>query len=247
MKYFIVADIHGFYSEFIAAVTQSGFNPSNPNHKLIICGDLMDRGSEAKQLEAYIYDLLRKHKVIFVRGNHEDLMLKLIDELPTLYGYICSSHPHVTNGTVSTLCQLTGMTAKEVMFNPYLAIETMHKTPFVNEIIPKSVDYFETPHYVFVHGWIPLDVDNWRNASKKEWEQARWYNGMNAAHCGVTLPDKTIVCGHWHTSYGHSYYEHNGSEFGDDADFSPYKAKGIIALDACTAYSHKVNCLVVED
>ena len=58
---------------------------------------------------------------------------------------------------------------------------------------------------------------------------------------------KTIVCGHWHTSYGHSKYEHKGTEFGEDADFSPYYGPGIIAIDACTAFSGKVNCLVIED
>lgn len=56
-----------------------------------------------------------------------------------------------------------------------------------------------------------------------------------------------IVCGHWHTSYGHSKYERKGTEFGEDADFSPYYGPGIIAIDACTAFSGKVNCLVIED
>ena len=48
-------------------------------------------------------------------------------------------------------------------------------------------------------------------------------------------------------SDGHSKYEHKGTEFGEDADFSPYYAPGIIAIDACTAFSGKVNCLVIED
>ena len=59
--------------------------------------------------------------------------------------------------------------------------------------------------------------------------------------------EKTILCGHWHCSYGHAVYEHKGSEFGSDADFSPYYGPGIIALDACTAHSRKVNVIVIED
>ena len=58
---------------------------------------------------------------------------------------------------------------------------------------------------------------------------------------------KTVLCGHWHCSYGHSVYEGRGSEFGPDADFSPYFGAGVIALDACTAHSGKVNVLVLED
>ena len=60
-------------------------------------------------------------------------------------------------------------------------------------------------------------------------------------------PEKNIVCGHWHTSYGHSTYEKRGSEFGEDADFSPYIAPGIIAIDACTAHTGMVNCVVISD
>lgn len=70
---------------------------------------------------------------------------------------------------------------------------------------------------------------------------------MEAARQGVIAPHKTIVCGHWHTSYGHARIEGVGSELGADADFSPCRAAGIIALDACTARSHRVNCVVIED
>ena len=36
-------------------------------------------------------------------------------------------------------------------------------------------------------------------------------------------------------------------EFGEGADFSPYYGDGVIAIDACTAYSGNVNVLVLED
>ena len=45
-KYFVTSDIHGFYNEFISALDRSGFNIDNPDHILIICGDIFDRGSE---------------------------------------------------------------------------------------------------------------------------------------------------------------------------------------------------------
>ena len=127
-------------------------------------------------------------------------------------------------------------------------------TPFYKNIIPAMVDYFETEHYVFTHGWIPCIpnrdksysyISSWRESDREQWNQARWFNGMDAAQ--TADENKTIVCGHWHTSYGHSKYEHKGTEFGEDADFSPYYGPGIIAIDACTAFSGKANCLVIED
>ena len=39
----------------------------------------------------------------------------------------------------------------------------------------------------------------------------------------------------------------DGDEFGENADHSPYYANGIIAIDACTAHSGQVNCLVIDD
>ena len=90
-------------------------------------------------------------------------------------------------------------------------------------------------------------IPEWREASEEAWNCARWINGMAAARAGVIEEGKTIVCGHWHCSYGHSNFEGNGSEFGEDADFSPCYGNGIIALDACTGHSGKVNVIVVED
>ena len=87
--------------------------------------------------------------------------------------------------------------------------------------------FFEdTEHYIFVHGWIPctpislsstekeyVPVPDWRNAGKEQWDKARWINGMEAAHAGIIESGKTIVCGHWHCSFGHAHYEHDGNEF----------------------------------
>ena len=53
-KYFVTSDIHGFYNEFIAALDRSGFNIDNPDHILIICGDIFDRGNQPLQIYTMI-------------------------------------------------------------------------------------------------------------------------------------------------------------------------------------------------
>lgn len=58
--------------------------------------------------------------------------------------------------------------------------------------------------------------------------------------------DKTVVCGHWHCSYGHAKME-DKPEFGYGADFSPFYANGVLAIDGCTAASGIVNVVVIED
>lgn len=53
-------------------------------------------------------------------------------------------------------------------------------------------------------------------------------------HYGVKEQNKTILCG-------------KGSQYDEDADHSPFYEDGIIAIEACTPLSKKINCLVLED
>lgn len=257
MKYYVTADVHGYFTELKTALAEQGFFDDSEPHKLVILGDLYDRGTEALRLQAFILDLLSKDQVILIRGNHEDLALDLLHNW-NRKSYL-QRHHHL-NGTVDTVCQLTGFSEREVFTQPDEVGKAFLQNPLIQTVIPTMVDYFETEHYIFVHGWIPctpislsstekeyVPIPDWRNAGKEFWDKARWINGMEAAHNGIVEPGKTILCGHWHCSFGHANYEHNGSEFEYDANFTPYRADGIIALDACTALSGKVNCIVIED
>jgi hypothetical protein len=127
-------------------------------------------------------------------------------------------------------------------------------------LLPYGLDYYETEHYIFTHGWIPCIIKghrpylkyeynpDWRLEETYVWQRARWLNGMElACKHGITEYGKTIVCGHFHTSYGHAIIDGQGEESGPNADYSPFYADGIIALDACTARSGRVNCIVIED
>ena len=249
MKYYITADVHGFYTEFHKALDEAGyFNDSDP-HKLIILGDIFDRGQEAVKMQEFILQLMEQDAVILIRGNHEDLF----EEMVTIDEGLPVRH-HVSNGTYGTALQLTGFDPTMAQIRHWDFAEAARETPYYRQIIPATVDYYETAHYVFVHGWIPSIRErdggysyysDWRETGPEGWRHARWYNGMDAAQS--CMEEKTILCGHWHCSYGHSKYEGRGSEFGPDADFSPYYGPGIIALDGCTAHSGKVNVIVIED
>ena len=248
MKYYVVSDLHGFFTPFHRALTEAGFFDDSQPHKLIVCGDLLDRGKEAQEIVKFVLDLMEKDEIILIRGNHEDLFVDLV----TKDGGVAYRH-HKHNGTYDTALQLTGLTPAEAFTHCFAFAQAARNTDFYQQIIPAMVDYFESEHYVFVHGWIPCIPESdgysyysdWRGASAYEWARARWYNGMNAAR--TCMEEKTIVCGHWHTSYGHAKLEGKGTEFGLNADFSPYYAPGIIAIDGCTAQSGQVNVLVLED
>ncbi len=260
MRYYVIADPHGFYTYLVEALKEKGFFEDKEPHTLIVCGDLLDRGKEAIKMQDFICDLIAKDQVILIKGNHEDLFQNFLSGIWNYakQGYM-NSH-HYSNGTVDSCLQLTNMN----MFDAEIFVDSfadkIKNTEFYKIILPKMVDYYETNNYIFTHGWIPCVAsgyggtadsfkydNNWRNLGKEDWQFARWYNGMLAYSQGVKEPNKTIVCGHWHCSYGHAKLERKGSEFGTDADFSPFISKGIIALDACTVISKKVNCIVIEE
>jgi hypothetical protein len=244
-KLFVCSDVHGYFDEMKKALDEAGFDPENESHWLITCGDNFDRGPSPASVMKYLMNLPRK---ILVRGNHEQLFENLCErEFP--YSYDNS------NGTTRTVLQLGFSDDFQECCNTALNITK----PFFNEM----VNYFETKNYIFVHSWISvINKDglpahytqnrqfkfnpDWRNATQKEWDDAMWKNPFDMVARGLNQTGKTIVFGHWHCSKGWADAE-GRSEFDEDARFDPYYGDGFIAIDACTAYSGKVNVLVLED
>ena len=200
--------------------------------------------------------------MIYVLGNHEELLIDCLQQISRgdVFEIASGMSHHYSNKTWHTLLQISDMSENEAYRNPNELVRRVMNSPLYRKLLRECVDYYETPNYVFVHGWIPCHTEgyrpyirytfdpDWRKADEMSWRKARWFNGMElACKHRMTLKDKTVVCGHYHTSYGHAHIECNSPEWGEGADFSPFVADGIIALDACTAYSERINCLVIED
>lgn len=276
MKYYVIADPHGFYDILMQTLTESGFFTDPEPCKLIVCGDLLDRGEEPDEMQRLMAGLLKQDRLIYIRGNHEDLMERLLTDLETGYGMDrieCGESYHVKNGTWLTALQLSGMSHREGICRPEVLIQRVKRSLYYSMLMPAALNYFETEHYVFTHGYIPCHAiqgspkyerykdfyrnANWRDASPEEWGYARWYNGMEfACQRNLYLPDKTVVCGHFHCSYGHANIEGEGAENGSRAIYTPFYGQrpyqpdaplAVIALDACTKVSGIMNCIVLED
>ena len=261
MKYFVVADVHGFYDEMKAALDAAGFDANNENHTLVSLGDAIDRGKRPNEVIKYFVNLPRK---ILIRGNHEDLLDILMSSSEGPYSH------DLSNGTYNTLIELAskyhkinyGTSIGKQMarymdwfdLRMYAKRETTYRQ--YKELL---VDYFETPKYVFVHGWIPTlkktSIDrgkicyyyeyykDWRKGTAGDWNDARWSSGIDCTVQQIFEPGKTIVCGHWHASAWHEVFE-GKKEWEDN---SPFFSENVIACDTCTALSKKVNVVVLED
>ena len=238
-KLFVLSDIHGHYSEMKKALDDAGFDPENESHIFVSCGDLFDRGME----NVAVYDFVRglKHKIL-IRGNHEDMLYK------TFVGR--SLLPHSSyNGTDITIRQLLGEGAIDedgrFVGEPYKA-----RIGELMDFIDAMIDYYETDEYVLTHGWVPIILEdrtpiidpNWRDASSIEWGEARWLPWQQLYETNVKLEGKTIVCGHRPARMGVMFDQSREPD-----DSSIFYGEGMIAIDAGTVRSGRVNILVIEE
>ena len=252
-KFFVTSDVHSYFDELMTALNEKGFDKDNKEHVLCICGDLFDRGSQTVELFEFVKSLKEQDRLIYIRGNHEDLLFDCVKEIKM--GRIPRGH-HFSNGTVKTICQFCNQN-EWIMYDPTWRdriCETMQ--PVLDFISDNCVDYAEIGDYILVHGWIPAyqGVNDFRGATSEEWKSARWENGMEMwKNLKCRVEDKTVICGHWHCSWGWSHIRRERKEFpaanreGWEKSFEPFVDDGIMAIDACTAYSGLCNVVAIEE
>lgn len=129
MRYYVVSDIHGYYTQMKSALEKAGFFSDTTPHKLIMLGDLFDRGHEAKQLQQFILEQMEQDKIILIRGNHEDLFVELVTtDAGMPYSY------HKSNGTYDTALQLTGFDPVMASIRHYDFADAAKDTPFTKRL-----------------------------------------------------------------------------------------------------------------
>lgn len=234
-KIFVVSDIHGNYSLLKKALDKVGFDKDDDNHLLVCCGDYFDRGHENVEVLKFFERL--KHSVL-LRGNHEDMLLKLLETGKVLpHNYI--------NGTLQTLTDFFGKFSIDPVDD---TIDFSGKTRTIDrlcEFINETDNYFETENYVFVHGWLPENCNSQEarvKASDQLWEKARWEKWIDKYNGERPLVNKTLVCGHMPVFYADKFDISRSQECVDI-----FYGEGIIAIDAGTCSSKQVNVLVIED
>lgn len=258
MKIFAIADIHGHYTEMKRALDKAGFDESDANHLLIVCGDMFDRGRESLQIYEYLKHLTDVGKAIVIRGNHESMFIDY------LTGKSVSPWNYMKNGENETFAEFLHETSP---FESWCLFENIVEPTFgdfarwlqivVNQINEEYHDllpwleslpyYYETEHYIFTHGAIDTKAKDWHKPHCEMyrytgWEALVWNDGTFFGE-DIKNTDKTVVIGHFSTEHLRSMYDlpydgHNTLYRNDNR---------VIALDACTIVSKQVNVLVVEE
>jgi serine/threonine protein phosphatase 1 len=231
-KFFVLSDIHGHYDELTTALEKAKFDTTNNNHKLIVCGDLFDRGSQNVAVYLFLKELKAKNKAIIIKGNHElffnDLDKKLPDRVHFNYQY------NAFNKTISEFSKLaindlTQYTNKELKTR----IEANY--PGFLNWLKKLPFYYETKNYLFTHAGLQLNV----SLENNDWPKSVWTESesLEAIDLKKYNINKKLVMGHRPTIIL--------GELDFDIHYSKDQQK--IYIDGGIAYNGKINVLVIDD
>lgn len=243
-KLYCTGDVHSHYDELMLALDQAGFDINNEEHIFVSCGDLLDRGGFPSKCLKFVNNLPDNRKIL-IRGNHEELAKDVIRR-----GFLGWHDWH--NGTAETIQWLSSYAQDPFAVSEEDVIESFAENPEWIKYYNSTVDYAEVGDYIFTHGWIPCGgtkdypvyETNWR---EKLFRDAAWLNGMDMWARGIRVPDKTVVCGHWHASWGHEHLHHLDPKLHDYKTMnSAFKDEGIIALDSTVARYKFLNVEVIE-
>lgn len=264
-KIFAVSDIHNDYKALIEGLGEADYDENNPSHLLVSIGDAFDRGNSALAVYEYLKRLSDEGKAIILKGNHTDFFSDY------LTGKSISHFNYTYNGTDETMADFLGRTKpfeswclldKGIQFptNKDFAEWISEARKEINEEYPELLEwlqerpyYYETKNYIFTHASIDTKANNWRKPhciyhQFNDWDACLWDDGSFFGK-DIKNTDKTVVIGHFGTEQLRKKYPELTTK--DKAE-NPYEIlirddEKIIALDATTILSHKINVLVIED
>ena len=176
MTVYAVGDIHGSLSklEIMLPLIRQDHDPDVSN-TIVFLGDYIDRGPDSRQVvELLMTEPLKGFKHVFLRGNHEDMMVKAMD------GDSRMMRIWVNNGGATTL--------KNFEDSPALRIDRcvawMRELPY----------YYEKYGYLFVHAGIrprlPLSYQQTEDMMwiREEFTNSEEDHGYVVVHGHTPLP-----------------------------------------------------------
>lgn len=243
MRYFITSDIHSYYSVLKQELEKQGFDKDRDT--LITLGDNFDRGDESWEM----YEFLSKlPNVILVRGNHEDLLIDLVERGYNLPNDYCNKTAKTVWDVYEHYLGKNGI--------PWWSIEPIEKiknTEFYRWITSDTwVDKIEFNNLILTHATIPI------KRRFPTFKEARWADPTIRKN---RIKDRILVCGHWFAWLARKQRDKSidkddevaflrGSKLSETKMklfYEPYIGKNLIMIDACTSKSKHCNILIYDD
>lgn len=198
---FVVGDIHGMFHLLDQAMANVNFDPAQD--RIISVGDLVNRGPQSHR----VLDFLCQPWFHAVRGNHEEKIIRLIND----------------DGTLDNLNSFFNVESSEMswLYNLPKAERLEIKRAF--QLLPIAIETQKQGKTIgFVHADVPLDMNwgefknNLKNNDRETLHQAMWgrtrikaedergVDGVDRVFLGHTVRKKI-------TAYGNCVYVETGA------------------------------------
>lgn len=171
MRLLAIGDVHGYTGALEALLDE--IRPCSSD-KLIFLGDYVDKGPDVAGTLDLVSKLSQDHDWIFLRGNHDQMMLDAYRHPSALAVWECLAG-------AGPLTSYGGGSTKELL----RAIPRAH----IDFLENRCRDYYETDLFIFVHGGIRPLI----SPADEELEHLQWTVLSSAA---AHLSGRTVICGH---------------------------------------------------
>lgn len=250
MATYVCSDIHGQYDAWMRAIDKSNIDLNN-NDKLVILGDLIDRGPKSLECVEYALNLRKEYpnQVTYLRGNHEQMFLDFVniqdpkDDLDSYINLQVNGQTWIGNGGTNTLKSfLNGI--PESPFDAYFMLNN-HLVDLIKQL--NQLPYYkidEANNCMYVHagfesGYI-LDI---QKPEEMLWIRDEFYNEFDPIK-GDVLDGKLIVHGHTPVQFFDSYsgkgFFHGGHHLGVDGGAAMSEKVLIVRMDDLTFVEEKI-------
>lgn len=165
-----IGDIHGRLDAMNELLEQLDPGPSD---QLVFVGDYIDRGPRSKQVIDRLLELEQDVPCVFLRGNHEAMMLDYLED--------GAWNLWRMNGGVETL-------------ETYTEDDTVEIPEAHRDFVARTRLYYETDEFFFVHAGLKPDLSIEENLRRHDEQVLLW----ERSHLGASelAWEKTVVCGH---------------------------------------------------
>lgn len=213
-----IPDIHGrwdLFSPLIAKLSEVwGFDFENPSHQMIVLGDMIDRGSQSREVIDWVWRQTQIYpkQCIALKGNHEALCIAAYRSLHAKYGdpsmpmvfqtYMYGSQRYATDD-----CELWvingGLRTAQSWPNRYVpsnVVEWLADLPLSYETEEFFFSHAPAPKQIFRHG---KDVGEPYDEQELTWT---YFEGLPEDKWCERPKGKIGVCGHIHALH-RGFYE----------------------------------------
>ncbi|MDN6195420.1 MAG: metallophosphoesterase [Atopostipes suicloacalis] len=217
-KIFVLADIHGEFQ----LMEEMLENWREKKERLVILGDLADRGPNSKATIEWARQLANEKDAIIVKGNHDDMLEKYLKEPEK------NQLNYYMNGGAETLRSLLG-DGLSLNKASEIAKKIKKAYPWLLPFLESLPYFYEWEDYLLVHAGVDLTLKSWKDSTKRDfiWIREGFYDQENTT-------GKKIIFGHTVTSSLHN----------DFSNFDLWKSNdGLIGIDGGAVYGGQLNGL----